>query len=143
MSCAWSQGPEVVRPRVKAHMRLWSAVLLCVAVASAAPSVAAAQPSQPLPQWLPVQTLDKPFNDASGDLKRPHNFALKDCGNEGPYFICTYGSTTGVGIAAWSFPAVGLVEQMSIAIPTCNALETLGDISTMLVYILHPRRPLQ
>jgi hypothetical protein len=74
-------------------MRLWSAVFLCAALAGAA-SVATAQVSQPLPQWLPVQTLDKPFNDAAGDLKRPHNFALKDCGNEGPYFICTYGSAT-------------------------------------------------
>ena len=44
--------------------------------------------------------------------------------------------------AAWAPQPAGLVEQINIAIPACRAAEDLSDISTMLIYILHPRRPL-
>jgi hypothetical protein len=122
-------------------MRLRSVFLFGFALV-VADSMACGALSQPLPQWLPVETLDKPFNDAAGDLKKPQRFVLRDCGNERDHFICTYRTASGIGIAAWAPQAAGLVEQITIAIPPCRAVEDLSDLSTMLIYILHPRRPL-
>jgi hypothetical protein len=97
--------------------------------------------AQPLPQWLPIATLDKPFNDAAKDLNLPEFFTLHKCGNLNGGFICTYGSQTGVGLAAWSAQQVGLVEQINIGMPSCEQGEELAHISAMLLHIFHPRRP--
>lgn len=115
------------------------ASLIAMALAVAGTS---ASRGEALPQWLPVATLDKALNDAAADLRRPHRFVLRDCGNSGGYYICTYSSERGIGVAAWSSQPVGLVEQINVAIPPCHAIDDLSDIAAMMLHILHPRRPI-
>lgn len=117
-----------------------SRVSLFIALVAAA-CASSAVDAQPLPQWLPIATLDKPFNDAAQDLERPHRFALSDCGNTNGHFRCTYASQSGIGMAAWASQSQGLVEQINIIIPRCTAERDLVDISDMLVHIFSPRRP--
>jgi hypothetical protein len=57
-------------------MRLRSVLLFGFALVGAASMVSDGR-AQPLPQWLPVETLDKPFNDAAGDLKKPRRDVLE------------------------------------------------------------------
>jgi len=117
-----------------------SVIALTLTLACAA-AVATKAVGQPLPQWIPVGTLDKPFNEAAVDHQRRQRFALQDCGNSSIYFICTYAANTGIGLVAWAKQPVGLVDQINIAIPVCNAMSDLDDIATMLIYIFHPKRP--
>lgn len=132
--CVWGWVVSIVNEVLKFARTALSSALFATVLA--VPAVLA----QPLPQLLPIGTVDKPFNDAAQDLARPFRFVLKDCGNSGPAFICTYGSTNGIGIVAWAAQPVGLVEELAIAIPNCAPLEDLADISTMLIHIFHPNR---
>jgi hypothetical protein len=94
-----------------------------------------------LPGWVPVETVDKAFNDASNDVRTPQLFSLQDCSNFGPQFICSYASSTGTGILAFAPREQGLIEQLNLAIPSCSTIPQLADISAMLIHIFHPRRP--
>jgi hypothetical protein len=94
-----------------------------------------------LPGWLPIGTVDKAFNDAANDLSIAQRFALRQCADHRRYFACSYASTTGIGILAWAPRSEGLVEQLTIAIPRCQADAGLAEISAMLVHIFSPRRP--
>lgn len=107
----------------------------------ALPATCADAQAPVLPQWLPVGTFDKPLNEAADDVGVRHRFKLRDCGNSGRHFVCTYASDTGIGVVAWSSQPVGLIEQLTIAIPACKAIDDLSDLSAMLIHILHPRRP--
>jgi hypothetical protein len=134
--------PGVRDQQVKSSVYKSSLTAFCLVLLGAASLAAPARAQPALPQWLPIATLDKPFNDAAKDIGLRHRFALRDCGNFNKHFICTYGSETGIGVAAWASQPVGLVEQMNIAIPRCTAEADLADVAAMLLHILHPRRPL-
>ena len=94
-----------------------------------------------LPGWLPIGTVDKAFNDAANDLSIAQRFTLRQCADHQRYFACSYASTNGIGILAWAPRSEGLVEQLTIAIPPCEADADLADISAMLVHVFSPRRP--
>jgi len=110
--------------------------------AIALPATRADAQSPALPQWLPVGTVDKALTESAQDVGTRHIFVLKDCGNSGDHFICTYASDSGIGVVAWASQRAGFVEQLTIAIPACRSIEDLADMSTILVHILHPRRPI-
>lgn len=94
-----------------------------------------------LPGWLPIGTVDKAFNDAAKDLSIVQRFVLRNCADYRRYFACSYASTNGIGILAWAPRSEGLVEQLTIAIPPCQADVDLAEISAILIHIFSPRRP--
>lgn len=94
-----------------------------------------------LPGWLPIGTVDKPFNDAARDLRISQRFALRQCADYQRYFACSYASTKGIGILAWAPRSEGIVEQLTISIPPCRVENDLSEISAMLIHIFSPRRP--
>lgn len=120
-------------------LRTLSSAVLVASLAAVGSLPARAQAA--LPQWLPIQALDKAFNDAAADLSIAQSFQLRDCGNPGDTFICTYASSGGVGVVAWSKQSIGLVEKLAISIPPCSAAGDLASIAAILVHTLHPRRP--
>ena len=116
-----------------------SAAALYAFLAVAAPTSPAF--AEALPQWLPIQTFDKAFNDAAGDLEVRDTLTLRDCGNSGRYFVCSYSSSNGLGIVAWAPQREGLIEQLAIAVPPCNVIPDIESISAILFHIFHPNRP--